>query len=64
MLNYRCMEKLAMSGDTEESENVRTYFTKLREFIYDNQELINQSLDKFNTYNFNNNPISYDIIDI
>jgi hypothetical protein len=47
MLNYRCMEKLAMSGDTEESENVRTYFTKLREFIYDNQELINQSLDNY-----------------
>ena len=48
MLNYRCMEKLAMSGDSEESENIRTYFTKLREFIYDNQELINQSLDNYN----------------
>ena len=47
MLNYRCMEKLAMNGNTEESENVRTYFTKLREFIYDNQEIINQSLDNY-----------------
>ena len=25
MLNYRCMEKLAMSGDSEESENIRIY---------------------------------------
>lgn len=57
MLNYRCMEKLAMNGDTDESDIIRLYFTKLREFLYDNQELINQSLDnyshlrKFDKYN-------------
>ena len=47
MLNYRCMEKLAMNGDTDESDIIRLYFTKLREFLYDNQEIINQSLDNY-----------------
>ncbi len=34
MLNYSCFEKLAMSGDSKQSEVVRMYFTKLREYIY------------------------------
>ena len=33
MINYQCFEKMAMSGDTQESETVRMYFIKLREFI-------------------------------
>lgn len=36
MLNYSCFEKIAMSCNTEQSETVRMYFTKLREFITDN----------------------------
>ena len=32
MLNYACFEKLAMSGNSEKSELVRMYFTKLREY--------------------------------
>ena len=40
MLNYACFEKLAMSGDSGESEVIRTYFTKLTEFITDNQHVI------------------------
>lgn len=46
MLNYKCFERLAMSGYTEESERVRFYFVKLREFLTDNQELIYQALEK------------------
>ena len=40
MVNYACFEKLAMSGDSKQSEVVRMYFTKLREFITDNQRVI------------------------
>jgi len=36
MINYQCFEKIAMSGDTQQSETVRMYFIKLREFIVEN----------------------------
>jgi phage anti-repressor protein len=45
MLNYQCFEKLAMSGDTKESETVREYFIKLREFLIENQKSIYQALE-------------------
>jgi phage anti-repressor protein len=45
MLNYQCFEKLAMSGDSSKSETVRNYFIKIREFMYENQELIYQSVE-------------------
>ena len=45
MLNYACFEKLAMSGDSVNSETVRMYFTKLREFITDNQKVIYQAMN-------------------
>ena len=48
MLNYACFEKLAMSGDSEESEVIRMYFTKLREFITDNQHVIYQAMNNKN----------------
>jgi hypothetical protein len=44
MINYQCFERLAMSGQTQESETIRNYFVKLREFIIKNQELIYQSM--------------------
>jgi hypothetical protein len=44
MLNYQCFERLAMSGDSVESETVRMYFVKLREFITNNQHLIYQAI--------------------
>lgn len=44
-INYQCFERLAMAGNTEQSELVRLYFVKLREFIYENQILIFQALD-------------------
>ena len=47
MINYQCFERLAMGGDTEESETVRMYFVKLREFITENQTLIYQSLENY-----------------
>ena len=45
MLNYACFEKLAMSGDSKKSETIRMYFTKLREFITNNQYLIYQAIE-------------------
>ena len=45
MLNYQCFEKLAISGDSTKSELVRDYFIKIREFIYENQELIYQAVE-------------------
>lgn len=47
MLNYQCFERLAMSSDTFKSETVRSYFIKLREFLYRNQQVINQALDNY-----------------
>jgi hypothetical protein len=48
MLNYACFEKLAMTGDSGESEVIRMYFTKLREFITDNQHVIYQAMNNKN----------------
>ena len=42
MLNYQCFEKLAMTGDSSKSDNVREYFIKLREFLVENQKIIYQ----------------------
>ena len=36
-LNYPAFEKLAMSGDSKKSEEMREYFVKLREFLTENQ---------------------------
>jgi phage anti-repressor protein len=47
MLNYQCLERLSMTGDSDKSETVRSYFIKLREFLYENQKLINQAMDKY-----------------
>ena len=44
MINYQCFERLAMSGDSKQSEVVRMYFVKLREFITENQHLIYQAM--------------------
>ena len=51
MLNYQCFEKLAMSGDSSKSELVREYFTKLRDFMYEHQELIYQAITNKNDLN-------------
>jgi hypothetical protein len=54
MLNYACFEKLAMSGDSKESESIRMYFTKLREFLTNNQHIIYQAMDnKTNLKDYN-----------
>lgn len=45
MINYKCFENLAMSGDTPESYTIRQYFIELREFIRDNQHLIYQAIE-------------------
>ena len=53
-LNYQCFEKIAMSGDSEQSDAVRMYFVKLREFMFEHQELINQAIEnktKLNKFN-------------
>jgi len=48
MLNYQCFERLAMNGDSKESETIRLYFVKLREFIVNNQYLIFQAMENKN----------------
>ena len=45
MVNYQCFEKLAMCSDSKESETIRMYFIKLREFITNNQHLIYQAIE-------------------
>ena len=50
-INYQCFEKIAMSGDTQESESVRMYFIKLREFIVENQKMIFQAIENKNDLN-------------
>lgn len=45
MLNYQCFEKLAMSGNSANSEIVRDYFVKLREFLVEHQSIIYQSIE-------------------
>ena len=47
ILNYNCFERIAMSSITIESETVRSYFIKLREFLFNNQDLIKQALDNY-----------------
>ena len=47
MINYQCFERLAMGGDGEQSESIRMYFVKLREFITENQKLIYQSMENY-----------------
>ena len=44
MINYQCFERLAMSGNSGESETIRNYFVKLREFLTDNQQVIYQAM--------------------
>lgn len=46
MINYECFERLAMSSDSEKSEVVRLYFSKLRKFVSENQHAIFQALEK------------------
>ena len=46
MCNYACFEKLAMSGDSEKSEEIRMYFIKIRQFLVENQKLIYQAMEK------------------
>jgi len=48
MLNYPCFERLAMSGDSKQSEVIRMYFVKLRQFITENQHLIYQAITNKN----------------
>jgi hypothetical protein len=54
MCNYQCFEKIAMGGDSEESESVRMYFVKIREFLVENQKTILQAMEnktKLNKFN-------------
>ncbi len=36
MVNYQCFERLVMSGDSKESDIVKSYLIKLREFLIKN----------------------------
>ena len=39
MINYQCFEKLTMSGDSKESDIVKSYLIKLRDFLIKNLQL-------------------------
>jgi predicted helicase len=43
-INYECFSKLAMSGDSANSETIRMHFIKLRKLIVENQHLIHQAI--------------------
>jgi hypothetical protein len=45
LINYPCFEKIAMGGDSKKSEIVRVYFTKLRQFLIENQKLIYNAME-------------------
>lgn len=45
MINYECLENLAMNGDTEKANMARLYFIQLRKFIRENQHLIYQAME-------------------
>ena len=45
MINYPCFERLAMGGDTSQSEIIRSYFIKLREFLTTNHRVIYQAME-------------------
>jgi superfamily II DNA or RNA helicase len=40
MLNYQCFERLTISSDTQKSEIIREYFTKISNFMYEYNKLI------------------------
>lgn len=44
MVNYECFERLAMNGDSKQSDIIRSYFIKLRKFITEYQHIFYQSL--------------------
>ena len=45
LLNYPCFERLAMGGDSPRSEEVRSYFVKIRQFLTEHQRLIYQAME-------------------
>jgi hypothetical protein len=40
MINYQCFERLAIDGDSKQSEVVKSYLIKLREFFIKKLQLI------------------------
>lgn len=44
-LNYKCFERLSMLSDSKKSEDVREYFSKLREFISEHSNIIYQAME-------------------
>lgn len=46
MLNYECFERIAMGSDSNKAEEVRLYFSKLRQFISKHQHAIFQAIEK------------------
>lgn len=48
MCNYKCFEQLAMTGDSKKSAKVRDYFSQLRIFMVENQDVIYQTMENKN----------------
>ena len=47
LLNYQCFERLSMNSDSKKSDEIRSYFIKIREFIFENQDILYQSMSNY-----------------
>jgi hypothetical protein len=45
MCNYKCFEQFAMTSDSKKSAIVRDYFSQLRDFMVENQDVIYQTIE-------------------
>ena len=50
MCNYPCFERVAISSDSEKTEEIRMYFVKITQFLIENQKLIYQAMENKNTF--------------
>ena len=47
LLNYQGFERLSMNSDSKKSDEIRSYFIKIREFTFENQDIIYQSMSNY-----------------
>ena len=45
MINYQSFEKIVMSSETQQSNTIKLYLIKLREFIIENQKIMFLSIN-------------------
>lgn len=45
-INYPTFERISMESQSQNAKLIKTYFIKLRQFIYENQHIIYQSIEQ------------------